>query len=116
MPFPYYERKCFRKLIFFLFRSAPTTAQAQPNTNGDDKGDENNPDKKSGKIKSRIESWLKDAETDAEKAEEYLGRKKEKLKEVESKRCNFFLTLFFQTYIKWKWKKDMLECCRLVYT
>ena len=43
--------------------------------------------KKSGKYKTRIESWLKDAEKDAEKAEEYLGRKKEKLKEVESKRC-----------------------------
>jgi F0F1-type ATP synthase membrane subunit b/b' len=46
--------------------------------------------KKSGKYKSRIESWLKDAEKDAEKAEEYLGRKKEKLKEVESKRCKLF--------------------------
>lgn len=29
-------------------------------------------------MKSRIESWLKDAEEDASKAEEYLDKKKEK--------------------------------------
>ncbi len=37
-------------------------------------------------IKTRIESWLKDAETDAEKADQYLGKKKEKLKELESRK------------------------------
>jgi len=75
--------KPIKRPSFCFARSAPTT----PGTpTGED--NPNFSDKKSGQIKSRIESWIKDAETDAEKAKEYLGKKRDKLREVEAKRSN----------------------------
>ena len=53
------------------------------------------PEDKSHKIKNRIESWLKDAEVDAEKAEMYLDKKREK-KEGDSGTYN---STFFPVWI-----------------
>ena len=71
-----------------------TPLAADTSAAGDDKSD----DRKSGPIKTRIESWLKDAESDAEKAEEYLGKKKEKLKEVESRKSEILYHKSDATY------------------
>ena len=67
------------------FRSAPSTAATAPTADAPAAVVEDK------KFKTRIESWLKDAETDAEKAEEYLGKKREKLKEVVgARKCKTF--------------------------
>jgi hypothetical protein len=87
-----WPREAFVKLecSFCSSPSSSSILRSAPTTPGTPTAEENTDlsDKKSGQIKSRIESWIKDAETDAEKAKEYLGRKREKLREVEAKRSN----------------------------
>ena len=76
------------------FRSAPSTAATAATAPTADAPAAVVEDKK---FKTRIESWLKDAETDAEKAEEYLGKKREKLKEVVgARKCKTFGHSIFQ--------------------
>lgn len=58
--------------------SPPDNVPADPKAGKGNDGNARSGGKEKKKMKSRIESWLKDAEEDASKAEEYLDKKKEK--------------------------------------